>query len=208
MKNDLLRQVRRDRRVRTCGWASTHATPTSRSAARRPAQRPRQAGARRSSSPRAKAPRVAEDAGADFVGADDLIKKIEDGWLEFDVAIATPDMMGKVGKLGKVLGRARPDAEPEVRHDHRRRRPRRSATLEGRRVEFRSTRPPSSTSRSARVSFERERAAREPGRAGRRRQQAKPTGAKGQYLRTLTIASTMGPGIRVDVPGVLAAAVA
>ena len=49
--------------------------------------------------------RVAETAGADFVGADELVKKIEEGWTEFDVAIATPDMMSKVGKLGKVLGR-------------------------------------------------------------------------------------------------------
>ena len=49
--------------------------------------------------------RIAEEAGADHVGGDDLIKKIEEGWLEFDVALATPDLMGKVGKLGKILGR-------------------------------------------------------------------------------------------------------
>ena len=51
------------------------------------------------------AERVAKDAGADFIGGDDLVKKIEDGWLGFDAAMATPDMMGKVGKLGKILGR-------------------------------------------------------------------------------------------------------
>ncbi|HEX79525.1 MAG TPA: 50S ribosomal protein L1, partial [Dehalococcoidia bacterium] len=51
------------------------------------------------------AERIAQSAGADIVGGDDLVKKIEDGWLEFDTAIATPEMMGKVGKLGKILGR-------------------------------------------------------------------------------------------------------
>ena len=60
--------------------------------------------------------RLAQEAGADFVGNDDLIKQIEGGWTDFDVAIATPQLMGKVGRLGKVLGPARFDAQPQSRH--------------------------------------------------------------------------------------------
>ena len=60
----------------------------------------------------------AEDAGADHVGGDELAKKIQDGWLDFDAVISTPDMMRVVGRLGRVLGPARPDAEPQVGDRH------------------------------------------------------------------------------------------
>ena len=145
-------------------------------------------------------------AGADEVGGEDLVKKIEAGWLEFDVALATPDSMGMVGRLGKILGRARPDAEPEVRHDHVR--PRagdqrgqgRPGRVQGRQGRDRPRR------RSARRSFEADALVANLAALVDAINRARPAGAKGQYLKGLTIASTMGPGIRVDVPGVLAAA--
>jgi large subunit ribosomal protein L1 len=65
----------------------------------------------------------AEEAGADFVGVE-FVQKIKDGWLDFDVAVATPDMMGQVGQLGRILGPARPDADAEGRHRDLRRRAR------------------------------------------------------------------------------------
>ena len=68
------------------------------------------------------AARQATEAGADDVGSDDLIAKVEEGWTDFDVAVATPALMPKVGKLGRVLGPAGQDAEPQGRHRHRRRR--------------------------------------------------------------------------------------
>ena len=147
-------------------------------------------------------------AGADEVGGDDLVKKIEAGWLEFDVAIATPGLDGHGRQARQDPRPARPDAEPQGRHDHVRHRAR------GQRGQGRPGRVPRRQDRH------RPRPGRqEQLRAGRDLldnlaalvdaiNRAKPAGAKGQYLKGLTIASTMGPGIRVDVPGVLAAAVA
>ena len=147
-------------------------------------------------------------AGADEVGGEDLVKKIEAGWLEFDVALATPDSMGLVGKLGKILGRRGLMPNPKAGHDHLRPRagdqggqgrPRRVQGRQGR------DRPRRRSARAAsRPSALVENLAALVDAINR----AKPAGAKGQYLKGLTIASTMGPGIRVDVPGVLAAAAA
>ena len=147
-------------------------------------------------------------AGADEVGGEDLVKKIEAGWLEFDVALATPDSMGMVGKLGKILGRRGLMPNPKagtITFDL----DRAIREVKGGRVEFkvdkaaiihvagrqgRASRPtPSSRNLAALVDAV---------------NRAKPAGAKGQYLKGLTIASTMGPGIRVDLPAVLAAAAA
>ena len=147
-------------------------------------------------------------AGADEVGGDDLVKKIEAGWLEFDVAIATPDSMGMVGKLGKILGRRGLMPNPKagtITFDIERA----VQEVKGGRVEF-------SVDKTAIVHVaDRQEQLRAGGAASTTWRpwstpinRAKPTGAKGQYLKGLTIASTMGPGIRVDVPGVLAAAVA
>jgi large subunit ribosomal protein L1 len=146
-------------------------------------------------------------AGADEVGGDDLVKKIEAGWLEFDVAIATPDSMGMVGKLGKILGRRGLMPNPKagtITFDIERA----VKEVKGGRVEFRVDKTAIVHVPVGKASFEANALLENLAALVDAINRAKPTGAKGQYLKTLTIASTMGPGIRVDVPGVLAAAVA
>ena len=149
-------------------------------------------------------------AGADEVGAEDLVKKIEAGWLEFDVALATPDVDGPwSASLGRILGRRGLMPNPKSgtitfdleRADQARSRAAASSS--------RSTRARSSTSPLGKASFEPssscvENLASLVDAVNR----AKPSGAKGQYLRTLTIATTMGPGIRVDIPASSPGAVA
>jgi large subunit ribosomal protein L1 len=146
-------------------------------------------------------------AGADEVGGDDLVKKIEAGWLEFDVAIATPDSMGMVGKLGKILGRRGLMPNPKagtITFDIERA----VSEVKGGRVEFRVDKTAIVHAAIGKSSFEPGALVDNLAALVDAVNRAKPTGAKGQYLKALTIASTMGPGIRVDVPGVLAAAVA
>jgi large subunit ribosomal protein L1 len=146
-------------------------------------------------------------AGADEVGADDLVKKIEAGWLEFDVAIATPDSMGMVGKLGKILGRRGLMPNPKagtITFDV----DRAVREVKGGRVEFRVDKSAIVHAPVGRSSFEPAALVDNLAALVDAINRAKPAGAKGQYLKGLTIANTMGPGIRVDVPGVLAAAVA
>jgi large subunit ribosomal protein L1 len=146
-------------------------------------------------------------AGADEVGGDDLVKKIEAGWLEFDVAIATPDSMGLVGKLGKILGRRGLMPNPKagtITFDVERA----VKEVKGGRVEFRVDKTAIVHAPVGKSSFEPSDLVDNLAALVDAINRAKPTGAKGQYLRGLTIASTMGPGIRVDVPAVLAAAVA
>ena len=146
-------------------------------------------------------------AGADEVGGDDLVKKIEAGWLEFDVAIATPDSMGMVGKLGKILGRRGLMPNPKagtITFDV----DRAVREVKGGRVEFRVDKTAIVHAPVGKSSFAPEALVENLAALVDAVNRAKPTGAKGQYLRGLTIANTMGPGIRVDVPGVLAAAVA
>jgi large subunit ribosomal protein L1 len=146
-------------------------------------------------------------AGADEVGGEDLVKKIEAGWLEFDVAIATPDSMGLVGKLGKILGRRGLMPNPKagtITFDVERA----VKEVKGGRVEFRVDKTAIVHAPVGKSSFEPADLVDNLAALVDAINRAKPTGAKGQYLKGLTIASTMGPGIRVDVPGVLAAAVA
>ena len=146
-------------------------------------------------------------AGADEVGGDDLVKKIEAGWLEFDVAIATPDSMGLVGKLGKILGRRGLMPNPKagtITFDVERA----VKEVKGGRVEFRVDKTAIVHVPVGKSSFEAIALLDNLAALVDAINRAKPAGAKGQYLKALTIASTMGPGIRVDVPGVLAAAVA
>jgi large subunit ribosomal protein L1 len=146
-------------------------------------------------------------AGADEVGGDDLVKKIEAGWLEFDVAIATPDSMGMVGKLGKILGRRGLMPNPKagtITFDV----DRAVREVKGGRVEFRVDKTAIVHAPVGKSSFEPAALLDNLAALVDAINRAKPTGAKGQYLKGLTIASTMGPGIRVDLPGVLAAAVA
>jgi large subunit ribosomal protein L1 len=146
-------------------------------------------------------------AGADEVGAEDLVKKIEGGWLEFDVALATPDSMGLVGRLGKILGRRGLMPNPKagtITFDL----DRAVREVKGGRVEFKLDKSAIIHTAVGRASFEADALVANLAALVDAVNRAKPSGAKGQYLKGLTIASTMGPGIRVDLPGVLAAAAA
>jgi large subunit ribosomal protein L1 len=149
--------------------------------------------------------RIAETAEADYVGGDELAKKIEDGWLEFDTVIATPDMMSKVGKLGKILGRKGlmpnpkagtvvPAADlPRVIEDARKGR-----------VEFRLDRTAIIHAPLGKVSFESDKLMANLTAVMEAVIKAKPSGAKGQYVKTASLATTMGPAIRLDLKPSLA----
>jgi len=147
------------------------------------------------------AERVALDAGADYAGSDEYVQKINDGWLEFDATIAMADQMGKVGGLGRVLGRRGLMPNP------------RSGTvvrevadlagvineLKGGRVEFRNDRTGNVHITIGRKSFEEKQVVENILVVVDALNRVKPTGLKGVYCRTLAIATTMGPGIRLDV---------
>ncbi len=144
-------------------------------------------------------------AGADDVGGDDLVKKIDDGWFEFDVAIATPDMMGTVGKLGRKLGPRGLMPNPKsgtVTFDIERA----VSEIKSGRIEFKVDRAGIVHAPVGRASFTPEQLAANVATLVDAVQRAKPSGAKGTYMRTLTLAPTMGPGVRVDIPSALALA--
>jgi large subunit ribosomal protein L1 len=146
-------------------------------------------------------------AGADEVGAEDLVKRVEAGWLEFDVALAAPDTMGMVGRLGKILGRRGLTPNPKagtITFDLERA----VREVKSGRVEFKVDKAGIIHTSIGRSSFEAEAIVANLATLVDAVNRARPAGAKGQYLKTLTIASTMGPGIRVDVPAVLATAAA
>src|SRR6187551_2707110 len=131
-------------------------------------------------------------AGADEVGGEDLVKKIEDGWLEFDVAIATPDSMGLVGKLGKILGRRGLMPNPKagtITFDIERA----VQEVKGGRVEFRVDKTAIIHVPIGKSSFEADQIVANLAALVDAVNRAKPSGAKGTYLRTLIVASTMGP---------------
>ena len=140
----------------------------------------------------------AREAGADVVGAEDLVTAGQGGEINFDRCIATPDLMPLVGRLGKVLGPSRPDAEPEGRHGDDGREGC-SASLEGRRrrVPRREGRHRAGHRRQGLV--RRGQARGEHPRLRRGGEPAKPTGAKGSYLLRAAVSSTMGPGVKVDL---------
>lgn len=145
--------------------------------------------------------------GADEVGGEDLVKKIEAGWLDFDVALATPDMMGMVGKLGKILGRRGLMPNPKsgtITFDIERA----LREVKAGRVEFKVDKGAIIHVGCGKGSFSADELVANLATLIDAVNRAKPSGAKGQYLRGLTIASTMGPGIRVDIPALLAAAAA
>ena len=144
-------------------------------------------------------------AGADEVGGEDLVKKIEGGWLEFDVAVATPDMMGMVGKLGRILGRRGLMPNPKagtVTFDVERA----IGEVKAGRVEFKVDKGGIVHVPVGKASFDEEAIAANLATLLDAINRARPSGAKGTYLRGLSISSTMGPGIRVDVPALLALA--
>jgi len=146
-------------------------------------------------------------AGADVVGAEDLAARIEAGWLEFDVAVATPDMMGSVGKLGRILGRRGLMPNPKagtVTFDLERV----INELKGGRIEFKVDKGGIIHVAFGKATFEPDQLMDNLAALTDAINRARPKEAKGQYFRSLTVASTMGPGIRVDVPGLLARAAA
>ena len=151
--------------------------------------------------------RTAEEAGADYVGTDELIKKIEEGWLDFDVAIATPDVMGKLGKLGKILGRRglmpNPKAGTVVQAGDL---PRAIATALKGQVELKPDRTAVIHVPFGKASFEVDNLLENLAAVIEAVLKAKPIGLKGQYVRSAFIATTMGPGIQLDLRSSLAMA--
>jgi len=148
--------------------------------------------------------KIAESAGADYIGGDDLVKKIEDGWLDFDTAISIPEMMGKVGKLGKILGRRglMPNPKsgtvvpmndlPRVIEDARKGR-----------VEYKLDRTAIIHVPLGKVSFEENMLMDNLTAVVEAVVKAKPSGAKGQYVKSAYITSTMGPGVKLDLTSTL-----
>jgi len=151
--------------------------------------------------------RAAEEAGADYVGGDDLMKQIEGGWLEFDVSIATPDMMPKVAKLGKILGRRglmpNPKAGTVVPPQDIAR-----VIEEARkgRAEFRLDRTAIIHLPIGKISFDKEKLVENLAAAVEAIVRARPSGAKGQYIRSASLSSSMGPGFKLDIASLLAVA--
>jgi large subunit ribosomal protein L1 len=146
------------------------------------------------------AARAAQEAGADSVGGEDMVKKIEEGFLEFDTAIATPDMMGKVGKLGKILGRKglmpNPKSGTVVADNDI---PRAIEEARKGRVEFKLDRQAIIHVVLGKVSFEEDKLLANLTAVIEAIMKAKPSGAKGQYVKTAALTTTMGPGIRLDL---------
>ena len=149
--------------------------------------------------------KLAKEAGADYAGADELIKQIEGGWLEFDVSIATPDMMPKVAKLGRILGRrglmpnpkagtvVPPQDLPRVVNEAR----------QGR-TEFRLDRTAIIHLSIGKISFNIDKLMENLAAAVEAIVKAKPSGAKGQYIRSASLSTSMGPGFNLDITSILA----
>jgi large subunit ribosomal protein L1 len=149
--------------------------------------------------------REAETAGADVVGSDELIQRIQGGWTDFDVAVATNDMMGKVGRLGRVLGPRGLMPNPRsgtVTQDIGRA----IREIKGGRVEFRVDRTGVIHAPVGKVSFSEEQILQNVSALVDAVVRAKPSGSKGQYIRTVNLASTMGPGVSLDLQPTLALA--
>ena len=147
------------------------------------------------------AARQAQEAGADVVGSDDLVDRVQGGWFDFDAAVATPDMMPKVGKIGKLLGprglmpnpkagTVTPDVAKAV------------GEIKGGKVEYRSDKFGNVHMILGKASFEPDALRRNLAAALDELIKAKPSTAKGRYIKSITLSSTMGPGVRVD-PNVL-----
>jgi len=139
----------------------------------------------------------AELAGADFVGAEDMIAKIEQGWFGFDVAVATPDMMGLVGKLGRVLGPKGLMPNPKTG----------TVTFEvvraikeikAGKIEYRGDKSGIIHAPLGKASFSSEQLLENYRVLAETLVKAKPAAAKGQYIRSVTVSSTMGPGVRIN----------
>jgi large subunit ribosomal protein L1 len=145
------------------------------------------------------AEKIAQEAGADYVGSDDLAKRIQEGWLEFDVTIAIPQVMGKVGRLGKVLGPRGLMPSPKVGtvvppEDL----PRVIDELHRGRLEFRLDKTANLHVPIGKVSFSSEQLLENFMALIDAVVRAKPAAAKGQYIRKVVVAPSMGPGVKVD----------
>jgi len=149
--------------------------------------------------------REAEEAGADVAGGEELVQRVQGGWLDFDVAVASPDMMGMVGRLGRVLGprglmpnprtgTVTPDVGRVIRE------------VKGGRIDFRVDKTGVVHMPIGRVSFEPEKLMQNLAAAIDAVIRAKPSAAKGIYIRSVTLSTTMGPGIKLEVPAALALA--
>ena len=148
----------------------------------------------------AKGPKVAEAeaAGADFVGGEEYVDKIKNGWMDFDVCIATPDMMGLVGRLGKILGPRGLMPNPKVG----------TVTMDVTRavkeskagkIEYRTDKAGNVQAPIGKASFTEEQLLQNYMTLADTLVKVKPAGAKGQYMKTVTLSATMGPGIKIDV---------
>ncbi|WP_419175622.1 50S ribosomal protein L1 [Desulfosediminicola sp.] len=147
----------------------------------------------------AKGPKEAEakEAGADFVGADDLVEKIQGGWLEFDKTVATPDMMGTVGKIGRILGprNLMPNAKlgtvtfdvANVVKD-----------IKGGKVDFKVDKSGIIHAGIGKASFGEQKVIENVTAFIEKIIQLKPSASKGVYLRSITVSTTMGPGVKLD----------
>ncbi|MDI6857701.1 MAG: 50S ribosomal protein L1 [Dehalococcoidia bacterium] len=148
--------------------------------------------------------KAAEEAGADYVGGDDLIKKVEGGWTDFDVALAQRELMGKVGRLGRILG-------PRGLMPN----PRSGTVLDGPdlakavrdarqgRVEFRLDRSALVHVPIGKVSFDNDKLRDNLAAMVEAIVKSRPSGAKGQFIKSMTLATTMGPGIKLELGSTL-----
>ena len=143
---------------------------------------------------------IAEEAGADFVGSDEIIKQVEDGWVDFDVSIATPDMMGRIGRLGRILGRRglmpNPRTGTVVQAEDL---PRVISESKLGRVEYRVDRTSLIHAPIGKASFEQAQLMDNLTALMDNIVRARPSGVKGQYIKTAYLTTTMGPSIKMDV---------
>jgi len=145
----------------------------------------------------------AEAAGADFVGADEYVKKIQDGWLDVDAIVATPDLMGEVGKLGRVLGPRGLMPNPKsgtVTFDVAKA----VRELKAGKIEFRVDKGSNVHAPVGKASFSQEKLLENTAMFLRELVRARPAATKGTYIKSLTLSATMGPGIALDPAAVTA----
>jgi large subunit ribosomal protein L1 len=133
---------------------------------------------------------AARAAGADHVGSDELVERVSGGWLDFDAVVATPDMMGRVGRLGRVLNPKTGTVTPDVA--------RAVSDIKGGKIEFRVDRHANLHFIIGKASFSEQQLVENYAAALEEVLRLKPASSKGRYLRSITMSPTMGPGVRVD----------